>query len=94
MKQLPVASKALSIIFALVWMVGCASTDTTEADMEAERIAAAEAERVAAMQAEEEMASKAQMMQQALEDAASAAGNVLYFEFDSATLRPAAPGYP
>jgi peptidoglycan-associated lipoprotein len=90
MKQIPVASKALTIIFALVWMVGCASTDTSEADAAAAAAAEQAAAQAAAEQAEAEAANKARMMQQALEDAASAAGNVLYFEFDSATLRPAA----
>ena len=40
MKQFTSAGKALSIIFALLWMAGCASTDTSTSDADA----AAEAE--------------------------------------------------
>ena len=56
MKQFTSAGKALSIIFAVLWMAGCASTDTTtsDADAEAERQAAEEARRAAEMQAEKD----------------------------------------
>ena len=84
MKQFTVAGKALAVTFAVLWMVGCASTpepDTTDADAErrAAEQAAADARRAAAQQAE----TKAQ---KALEDAVAAAGNVVYFDFDKSTL--------
>jgi peptidoglycan-associated lipoprotein len=89
MKQFTSAGKALSLIFAVLWMAGCASTDTTtttDTDAEAERIAAEEARRQAEMQAEKDR-EMAQM--KALEDAVAAAGNVVYFDFDKSTLTPA-----
>ena len=85
MKQFTVAGKALSVIFAVLWMVGCASTtpepDTSAADAEraAAAQAAADAKRDAAMAAEKRA-------QKALEDAVAAAGNVVYFDFDKSTL--------
>ena len=86
MKQFTVAGKALAVTFAVLWMVGCASTpepDTTDADAErrAAEQAAADARRAAAQQAE----TKAQ---KALEDAVAAAGNVVYFDFDKSAVKP------
>jgi len=87
MKQFTSAGKALSIIFAVLWMVGCGTTETTtETDAEAERQAAEEARRAAEMQAEKDQ-EMARM--KALEDAVAAAGNVVYFDFDKSTLTPA-----
>jgi peptidoglycan-associated lipoprotein len=88
MNQLPVAGKALTVIFAVLFMIGCASTDTTESG---DAAAEAEASRTAAQAAEQEAqeaAAKREAMsaQSALEDAVAAAGNVIYFEFDSSTL--------
>ena len=92
MKQLPVAGKALTILFAVIWMIGCSSTDTTESDKAAadESAARSAAETAAAKQAE---ASKSAMSaQKALEDAVAAGGNVVYFDFDSSAMKPAARG--
>ena len=89
MKQLPVAGKALTVIFAVIFMIGCetttSTTDTTDAAAEAEARRAAEA------QAAEQAATKRDAMaaEQALEDAVAAAGNVVYFDFDMSTLKPA-----
>ena len=83
MKKSTVAGKALSIIFAVLWMAGCASTDTTDADAEAKAKADAEAKARAEEQAKMDQM-KAQ--QKALEDAVAAAGNVVYFDFDKSTL--------
>ena len=87
MKQFTSAGKALSIIFAVLWMAGCASTDTTsEADAAAEAEAAEKARREAQMQAEKD---REMARMKALEDAVAAAGNVVYFDFDKSTLTPA-----
>jgi peptidoglycan-associated lipoprotein len=89
MKQFTSAGKALSLIFAVLWMAGCASTDTTttsDVDAEAERRAAEEARRQAEMQAEKD---REMARMKALEDAVAAAGNVVYFDFDKSTLTPA-----
>jgi peptidoglycan-associated lipoprotein len=91
MKQITSAGKALSIVFAILWMAGCASTDTTTdaADAEAaarEAQAAEEARKQAQMQAEKE---REMARMKVLEDAAAAAGNVVYFDFDKSTLTPA-----
>ncbi len=85
MKQLSVAGKALSVIFAVIWMVGCASTDTTVTDTTAEEDARRAAEQEAAA-AEERQAAEERRAQRALEDAAAAAGNVVWFDFDKSTL--------
>ena len=88
MKQLSVAGMALSVIFAVIWMAGCASTDVTET----EGATAADQERRAAEQAAADERRAAQEMaaskkaQKALEDAAAAAGNVVWFDFDKSTL--------
>ena len=89
MKQFTSAGKALPIIFAILFMAGCASTDTTsEADSAAqdEAQAAEEARRAAQMQAEKD---REMARMKALEDAVAAAGNVVYFDFDKSTLTPA-----
>ncbi|MEM0953599.1 MAG: peptidoglycan-associated lipoprotein Pal [Pseudomonadota bacterium] len=85
MKQVTVAEKALSVIFAILLMAGCASTDTSEEDA-----AMAEKEAKEAMMAEEE-ARKAETMRKMkmLEDAVASAGNVVYFDFDKSTLNAA-----
>ena len=88
MKQFTSAGKALSIIFALLWMAGCASTDTSTSDADAasEAEAAERARQEAEMQAEKD---RAMARMKALEDAVAAAGNVVYFDFDKSTLTPA-----
>jgi len=89
MKHLPVAGKALTVIFAVIFMIGCSSstdtTDTTDAAAEAEARQAAEARATEQAAAERE----ANSAQQALEDAVAAVGNVVYFDFDTSTLKPA-----
>jgi len=85
MKQFTVAGKALSIIFAVLWMAGCASTDVTEtdgataADQERRQMEQEAADRRAAMEAQEAAA-------KALKDAVMSVGNVVYFDFDKSTL--------
>ena len=90
MKKLSGAGKALSILFAVIWMAGCAGSKSTVDDAaEAEARRAAEqtaTEQVAVEQAAQEAA---MAVQQALEDAAAAVGNVVYFDFDSSTLTAA-----
>ncbi len=81
MKHMTAASKALSIIFAVV-LAGCASQDVTETDGATDADQARRAAEQAA--AEERAASEAQ---EALEDAMDAAGSVVYFDFDKSTLR-------
>jgi peptidoglycan-associated lipoprotein len=82
--------KAVSIVFAVLLMAGCASTDVAEDDGAAAR---AEQERAAAAQAaadkkraDKASASSAKKAQKALEDAVENAGNVVYFDFDKSTL--------
>ena len=92
MKKLSGAGKALSILFAVIWMAGCAGSkstvdDAAEAEAEVRRAAEqAVAEPAAAEQAAQEAA---MAVQQALEDAVATVGNVVYFDFDSATLTAA-----
>jgi peptidoglycan-associated lipoprotein len=91
MKKFTSAGKALSIIFAVLWMAGCASTDTTTSTADAdaaaaEARAAEQARKEAQMQAEKE---REMARMKALEDAVAAAGNVVYFDFDKSTLTPA-----
>jgi peptidoglycan-associated lipoprotein len=85
MKHLSVAGKALSVIFAVVWMVGCASQDVTETDGATQ----ADQDRRAAEQAaaDERRAAEARKAQKALEDAVAAAGNTVWFDFDKSTLK-------
>jgi peptidoglycan-associated lipoprotein len=87
MKQFTVAGKALAVIFAVLWMAGCASTVTetdgaTGSDQErrAAEQAAADARRAAAQMEAEKKAQKR------LEKAVDKAGNVVYFDFDKSTL--------
>ena len=95
MKKLSGAGKALSILFAVIWMAGCAGSKSTVDDAaEAEARRAAEqaaAEQAVAEQAAAEQAVQeaAMAVQQALEDVATAVGHVVYFDFDSSTLTAA-----
>ncbi len=82
MKQFTTAAKALSILFALI-LAGCTSTETTESGVD-DSAAKMEADAQAREKAEAMEREKAKM--QALEDAMEAAGSVLYFDFDKATL--------
>jgi len=89
MKQLPVASKILTLLFAAVFLVACGSTDTKEADDAAARATAEQA--AAQMQAQKDAANaQANSEMRQLQDAVTSVGNVFYFEYDSATLTAAA----
>ncbi len=86
MKQLPVAGKALSLLFAAIFLAGCASTDTSESDAAAAAAAEEAARSAAAQQAAE---ADAMAAEKAVKDAVAAAGNVVYFDFDLSTLTSA-----
>jgi peptidoglycan-associated lipoprotein len=89
MKQLPVAGKVLTLLFAAVFLVACSSNDTKEADDAAAKAAADQA--AAAEQAATDAASSsANSEMRRLQDAAASVGSVFYFEYDSATLTAAA----
>jgi peptidoglycan-associated lipoprotein len=75
MKHLPIAGKAITLLFTAALMVACSGSDTKEQDEAAAAAAAATAAREAAA-----------AEQQSREDAAAAVGNVFYFEYDSSTL--------
>jgi peptidoglycan-associated lipoprotein len=91
MNQLPVAGKALTLMFTAAFLAACSGSDTREDEAAAE---AARQEQMAAeqaaMEAERRAAAEAAEAQRELEDAAMAAGNVFYFDFDSSTLKPEA----
>jgi len=82
MKHLPIAGKAITVLFTAALLVACSGSDTKKEDEAAAAAAAASAQQAAAAQATAE--------QQRLQDAANAVGNVFYFEYDSSTLTPAA----
>ncbi len=79
MKQITVAGKTITLLFTALLVAGCASNEPTDAE------AAVAAEAEARRQAEDRAATEA-AAQRALEDAVAAAGNVVYFEFDSSAL--------
>ncbi len=80
MKHLPVAGKALSVLFAAVFLAACSGSDTKEqAEADAQEQARIEAERQAQIAAQEEQAR--------LQAAVDSYGNVFYFDFDSSALR-------
>jgi len=84
----PVAGKALAVVFALLFIAGCSSTKTTDtsaADAEAAAARAA-AEAAAAREAEARAAERARM--QAMQDAVTRAGNVVFFDFDRSEIKP------
>ena len=87
MKHITVAGKALAVIFAVIWMAGCASSVT-----ETDGATGADQDRRNAEQAAADKRRAAEQMdadkkaQKALEDAVAAAGNVVYFDFDRSTL--------
>ena len=86
MKHLPVAGKALTVLFTAAFLVACSRSDTKE-DEAAAAAAAAAAE---ARAAEEAAAAEARRGQERLREAAVAVGTVFYFEFDSSALLPEA----
>ena len=87
MKHLPIAAKAITLLFTAAFLVACSGSDTKEAE-EAAAKAAAAAE--AARAAEQAAASAASTEERRMQEAAAAVGTVFYFEFDSSTLTPQA----
>jgi peptidoglycan-associated lipoprotein len=77
MRHFPFAAKAMAMLFSAALLVACSGSDTKDDEEAAAAAAAAAAEAAASAAAAE---------QRAREDAATAAGNVFYFEFDSSTL--------
>lgn len=86
MKHLPVAGKAITVLFTAALLAACSGSSKKEEEAAAAAAAAAEAAR----QAEQQSASAAAAEQQRLRDAAAVFGNVFLFDFDSYTLRPEA----
>lgn len=86
MKQLTVAGKMLTLLFASAFLVACSSKGTRDDDAAAEAAARAAAERAAAERAAAERAGSERAEQQRLEDEVARVGNVFYFEFDSSNL--------
>lgn len=84
MKHMSIAGKAIALLFSAALLVACSGSDTKEQE-DAERAAR---EAAAAAASAHSAASSAEMAR--LEEAAIAAGNVFYFEFDSSNLTPAA----
>jgi peptidoglycan-associated lipoprotein len=83
MKHLPVAGKALTLLFTAAFLVACSGSDTKD-DEAAAAAAAAAAEAAQAAETAAASASSAETMR--MQEAAEAVGNVFYFEYDSATL--------
>jgi peptidoglycan-associated lipoprotein len=92
MNKVSVAGKALTVIFTVLFMIGCSSTDTSDADAQAAEAAAAQQAQMDAEQAATAAtaADAAAAAQKALEDAAAAAGDTVYFGFDEYSLSAAA----
>jgi peptidoglycan-associated lipoprotein len=86
MKHLPVAGKAITVLFAAALLAACSGSSKKEEEAAAAAAAAAEAAR----QAEQQQATAAAAEQQRLRDAAASFGNVFLFDYDSYTLRPEA----
>jgi len=80
MKHLSIAGKVVTLLFATSLMVACSSNDTTDEDATMGGKDGMESSDGTAEQ------SAAARELQRLEDAAARAGNVFYFEFDSANL--------
>ncbi|MDP5052228.1 MAG: peptidoglycan-associated lipoprotein Pal [Congregibacter sp.] len=92
MKQIPVAGKALTLLFAAMFLVACSGNDTKDADEAAAREAAMKAQQAEEMAREKDRMAQAAAAeaQRQLESAAMAAGTVFYFDYDSSTMTPAA----
>jgi peptidoglycan-associated lipoprotein len=90
MNKVSVAGKALTVIFTVLFMIGCSSTDTSDADAQAAEAAAAQQAQMDAEQAAAAATAAAAVAQKALQDAAAAAGDTLYFGFDEYSLSAAA----
>ena len=74
MKHLPVAGKAVTLLFTAAFLVACSSSDTKEEE------AAAAAAKTAAQQEEEARQAAMQEEIRMREEAVAAVGNVFYFE--------------
>jgi len=83
MKHLPVAGKAITLLFAASLLAACSGSSKKE-----EEEAAAAAAAAAAQQEQQASAAAAAAEQQRLRDAAAAYGNVFYFDYDSYNLNP------
>jgi peptidoglycan-associated lipoprotein len=81
MRHLPVAGKAITLLFTAAFLVACSGSDTKDDE------AAAAAAAAAAQSAQEAAVAEAAAQQQKLDDAAAAVGTVFYFDFDSSNLR-------
>lgn len=74
----------LGAVFATLLMVGCASNQTADDDAASgSESMASSSQDMDSMSAEDDTS-----MEEKLQAAADAAGNVFYFDFDQATLRP------
>jgi len=87
MKHLPVAGKALTLLFTAAFLVACSGSDTKDDE---DAAAAAASAAAAAQEAERAAAAQAAEAQRRLSDAAMEAGNIFYFDYDSSTLQPQA----
>jgi len=86
MRHLPVAGKALSLLFAAIVLAACSSSDTQEqGSTDAQQTESARQEQIAAQQQQQARAD-----QMRWEEVVADHGNVFYFDFDSYTLRPEA----
>ena len=83
MKHLPVAGKAITLLFTAAFLVACSGSDTKESEEAAAAAAAAQSE---AEQAEASASAAATAERTRLREAAMAVGNVFYFEYDSSAL--------
>jgi peptidoglycan-associated lipoprotein len=83
MKHLPVAGKAITILFTAAFLVACSGSDTKESEEAAAAAAAAQSE---AEQAEASASAAATAERTRLREAAMAVGSVFYFEYDSSAL--------
>ncbi|MDP4917945.1 MAG: OmpA family protein, partial [Haliea sp.] len=88
MKQLTVAGKVMTLLFAAVFLAACSSKSTKDDTSAADAAAAAEA--AARSAAERAAMEDGAMSERRLQDAVAAVGNIFYFDYDSSTLRPQA----
>lgn len=88
MKQLTVAGKLMTLLFAAVFLAACSSKSTKDDTSAADAAAAAEA--AARSAAERAVMEDGAMSERRLQDAVAAVGNIFYFDYDSSTLRPQA----
>ena len=84
MKHLPVAGKAITLLFTAAFLVACSGSDTKRRRGSCALPLPPLRQLGRCSQAAQEAAAE----QQRLEDAAAAVGNVFYFDFDSSTLTP------